>query len=133
MAKNKKIVYTPVKDWGRESKVIHGERQYVLYEVTSWTAMRRFQDLGGHEVLEAAHKRTEEWTSGEGTPFTWPATAKSFTLTQSEKFVVDSDEGIERALAVLYKDWRQGQGTGIVSDARYREACLGYTRDTGSG
>ena len=35
MAKNKKIVYTLVKDCGRESKVIHGERQYVLDEVTS--------------------------------------------------------------------------------------------------
>ena len=70
MAKNKKIVYTPVKDWGRESKVIHGERQYVLDEVTSWTAMGRFQDLEGQEVLEAAQRRTEEWSSGEGTPFT---------------------------------------------------------------
>ena len=82
MGKNKKIVYTQVKDWGRESKVIHGERQHVLDEVTSWTGMGRFQDLRGQEVLMAAQRRTEEWTGGEGTPFTGPATAESFTLMQ---------------------------------------------------
>ena len=88
-------------DWGRESMVIHGERQYVLDEVTSWTAMGKFRDLGGQAVLETAQRRTEDWTSGDGTPFTWPATAESFTLTQSERLVVDSDEGIERALAIM--------------------------------
>ena len=60
MVKIRKIVYTPVRDWGRESKVIYGERQYMLDEVTGWMAIGRFQELVGQEILEAAQTRTEE-------------------------------------------------------------------------
>ena len=70
-------------------------------KVSSWIVIGRFQDLRGQEVLDAAQSRTEEWTSGKGTPFMWPVMAESFTLMQSEKLIVDSDKGIERALAVL--------------------------------
>ena len=51
--------------------------------------------------------------SGEGTPFTWPATAESFTLTQSEKLVVDSKERIERVLPFLSEGvWVQEEEQG---------------------
>ena len=59
MGKVKKIVYTPVRDWGRERRIIHGERHYVLDELTSWVALGKFQELGGQDILKAASERTE--------------------------------------------------------------------------
>ena len=70
-------------------------------EVTGSTVMGRFQELVGQEILEVAHRGIKEWTSWEGTPFIWLATAESFMLTQLEKLVIDSKEEIERALTVL--------------------------------
>ena len=98
-----KIEYVPCTNWGKSSRVICGERQYVLEEVSGWTSNGKFQELAGQATLDQALRRTQEcqFQREDGTPFSWPSTIKEAGVGMEETLVIDSDEGIERALGIL--------------------------------
>src|SRR6266576_1462962 len=112
-----KVKYIPCTNWGKKSRIICGERQYVLEEVTGWTNMGRFGELAGQETLDQALRRTQqcELISEDGTPLSWPSTMKEAEEGMEEHLVIESEEGVERVLGILSKGyWVQEEELGEV-------------------
>ena len=60
----------------------------------------------------------------KGTPLTWPLTAESVMLMQSERLVVDRDEAVERALMVITKGMWVQEDEQEVEDGRNEEELV---------
>ena len=59
------LVYGPCTDWGRRSRLIYGQRQYVIDEMAGWTSMWAFRELGEEEILKEVACKTQEGNHSE--------------------------------------------------------------------
>src|SRR4029077_4899164 len=53
-------LFSPVKDWGKASRLIHGTRQYVLEEMTGWEKEEKFGKWGGVGALDKGRNTVQE-------------------------------------------------------------------------
>jgi len=104
------LVYDPLQDWSRKSKLILkkredgrvvGNRLFILDEAKGWEASERFKSIGGEAILNEAINRTNQAAITDRTDdhlkmLEWAMVLEKHTQVDKEEVHwVDSEEAME--------------------------------------